>query len=154
MCCTQRQLPILSGAMVSDFIFTQMTPSYIWLLCKLLLTSWCLQHLLNVLKEIDTWMQFNGLKLNGEKTELLVVIAQHRPRPEINHLQVSNECIQPSTSARNIGVIFDQDVSLEQHVVSVFKVCFFHLRNISKIRNCLSKSDIELFSVSLLLLKL
>lgn len=70
-------------------------------------------------------MQFNGLKLNGEKTELLVVIAQHRPRPEINHLQVSNECIQPTTSARNIGVMFDQDVSLEQHVVSVFKVCFF-----------------------------
>lgn len=28
MCTTQRQLPILSGAVVSDFISTQMTPNY------------------------------------------------------------------------------------------------------------------------------
>ena len=62
---------------------------------------------------------FNVMKLNGEKTELLVLSAQHRPRPAINYLQISNECVQPFTSARNIGVIFDQLMSLEQHVISV-----------------------------------
>jgi len=40
-------------------------------------------------KEIDTWMLCNTLKPNGKKTELLVLSAQHRPRPEINHLHVS-----------------------------------------------------------------
>ena len=74
----------------------------------------------------------------------MLVLSAHRPHPEINHLQVSNECTQPSTSARNICVIFDQHMSLEQHVVSGCKVCFFHLCNISKIRNCLSKSDTEI----------
>ena len=89
-------------------------------------------------------MLCNMLKLNVEKTELLVLSAQHCSRPETNHLQVSNERIQPSTSARNISMIFDQHMSREQLVVSVCKVCFFHLRNISKIRNCLSKSDTEI----------
>ena len=95
-------------------------------------------------KEIDSWMLCNKLKLNGDKTELLVLSAHHRPRPSIDHLHVSNECIQPSTSARNIGVIFDQHMSLEKHVASICKACFFHLRNISRIRNCLSKSDTEI----------
>lgn len=40
-------------------------------------------------KEIDTWMLCNTLKPNGKKTELLVLSAQHRPRPEINQLHVS-----------------------------------------------------------------
>lgn len=34
-------------------------------------------------------MLCNRLKLNGKKTELLMLSAQHRPRPEINHLPVS-----------------------------------------------------------------
>ena len=88
-------------------------------------------------------MVCNRLKLNDEKTEPLVLSAQHRPRQEVNHLHVSNERIQPSTSARNIGVIFDNYMSLEQHVAGVFKARFFHLRNISRIRNCLSKHDTE-----------
>ena len=36
MCCTQPHLLILSGVMVLDFIFMQLTPSDIWLLNKLL----------------------------------------------------------------------------------------------------------------------
>ena len=90
-----------------------------------LLSLACIEH---CVKDIDSWMLCNRLKLNGEKTELLVLSTQHRPRPEINHRQVSNEWIQSSsTSARNVGVIFDQHMSLEQHVVSVCKVCFFYL---------------------------
>ena len=59
---------------------------------------------------------FDVMRLNGEKT---VLSAQHRPRPAISYLQISNECVQSSTSARNIGVIFDQLMSVEQHVSSV-----------------------------------
>ena len=34
-------------------------------------------------------------------------------------------------------------MSLEKHVTGTCKACFFHLRNISKIRNCLSLADTE-----------
>ena len=56
---------------------------------------------------------------------------------------MSGEQIEPSTSARNIGVIFDEHMSLEKHVTSTCKACFFHLRNISRIRVSLSLADTE-----------
>lgn len=34
-------------------------------------------------------------------------------------------------------------MSLDKHVTSTYKACFFHLRNISKIRDCLSLADTE-----------
>ena len=88
-------------------------------------------------------MVSNKLKLNREKTELLVLSARHRPRLLIESVQVANEQILPSVSARNIGVIFDQDMFLEQHVADICKVCFYHLRNIARIRDYLSLPDTE-----------
>ena len=88
-------------------------------------------------------MVCNKLKLNREETELLILRARHRPPPLIEYVDVSGERIVPSPSARNIGVIFDEHMSLDKHVISTCKACFFALRNISKIRDCLSLADTE-----------
>ena len=56
---------------------------------------------------------------------------------------MSGEWIKPSSSAKNIGVIFDEHMSLDKHVTNTCKACFCHLRNISKIRYCLSPADTE-----------
>ena len=56
---------------------------------------------------------------------------------------MSGEWIKPSPSARNIGVVFNEHLSLDKHVTNTCKACFFHLRNISKIRDCLSPADTE-----------
>ena len=45
------------------------------------------------------------------KTELLVLNAGHRPRPPTEAIQVSSERIMPVSSARNIGVVFDQELN-------------------------------------------
>ena len=81
--------------------------------------------------------------LTRGKTELLILSARHRPPPSIEYIDVSGERIKPTSSARNIGVIFDEHMSLEKHVTNICKACFFHLRNISKIRDCLSQADTE-----------
>ena len=86
-------------------------------------------------------MVSNKLKLNGDKTELLVINARHRPCPLIDHIDVSNFKIQPSDTASNIGVTFDRHMSLDQHVAIICKICFFHLRKIAKIRDYLSTAD-------------
>ena len=93
--------------------------------------------------EIDSWMLSNKLKLNRGKTELLILSARHHPSPSIEYVDVSGERIEPSPSARNIGVIFDEHMSLAKHITNIRKTCFFHLRNISKIRDCLSLADTE-----------
>ena len=85
------------------------------------------------ISDIRTWMIKNKLKINDSKTEFLVlsssIFKQHFNDLQIN---VGNTEINPSLSARNLGVIF------ESHINSVCRSAYFHLRNIRSIRNMLT----------------
>ena len=76
----------------------------------------------------------NGLNMNGGKTEVLLLSSSYRPRPPIDSLEIAGHNILFSTKARMIGVIVDEDMSLEYHVTATCKSCFFLLRNISALR--------------------
>ena len=58
--------------------------------------------------------------------------------------KVNTDRVEPSFSARNISAIFDQKISLGRHAAYMCKSSFYHLRNIAKIRYCLSRSDTEI----------
>ena len=94
--------------------------------------------------EIDHWMLVNRLKLNKDKTELLVISAKHLPRPILQEISVVNETIRSSQKARNIGVIFDHHFRFNEHIASICKSSFYHLRNISNIRKYLSSTTTEI----------
>ena len=66
----------------------------------------------------------NKLKLNGNKTELLVLNACHRPTPTLNSINSGTDHITSSTSARNIGVWFDNVVSMDKQISSICKCAF------------------------------
>ena len=74
-------------------------------------------------------MILNGLKLNEEKTELLLLSSCYRPSPSLEFVRVGGEVIQPSSSVRNLGVILDPSVDMEDHIKKVCKTCHFHLLN-------------------------
>ena len=50
----------------------------------------------------------------------------------------------PSVSARNIGVVFDEMLSLKKHVNSICKAALFHLRNVAKIREYLTVDNTKI----------
>ena len=106
------------------------------------------------IREIDSWMVSNKLKLNGDKIELLIINARHRPCPRIDHTDVSKLKIQPSETVSNIGVTFDRHMSLNQHVTSICKTCFFHVRNIAKTGDYQSTADTETLVHALITSKL
>ena len=83
-------------------------------------------------------MVLNNLRLNNDKTELLVLHAKHRPKPPLDSITVGDATVEPTSSARNIGAIFDDTMSFEEHVNDLCKIAFYHIRNISCIRPCLS----------------
>ena len=58
-------------------------------------------------QKINSRMIFNGLKLNEEKTELLLLSSHYRPSPFLEFVRViRSETIQLSSPVRNLGVIY------------------------------------------------
>ena len=103
--------------------------------------------------DVNNWMLQNNLKLNQDKSELIVMHAKDRLKPSLESIQVGESTIVPSDSARNIGVIFfDSTFSLDSHITELCKTAFYHLRTLSKIRRYLSydttKVPINAFVIS------
>ena len=58
-------------------------------------------------RDIDMRMLCNDLKLNDDKTKLVVLHAKHRPPPSLDNVQVANAPVLASPFAKNIGVYMD-----------------------------------------------
>ena len=67
-------------------------------------------------KHIDSWMVLNRLKLNQDKTELLLISSRYRQSLALSYLQVSEQKICPSESVRNLGVHYDEQARMHVHV--------------------------------------
>ena len=103
-----------------------------------------LSKLQTCLKDIKSWMSCNFLMLNSEKTEILVFGPKNlRDSMSIDIATLDGITLASSTTVRNLGVIFDQDLSFNSHIKQTSRTAFFHLRNITKIRCILSKTDAE-----------
>ena len=82
----------------------------------------------------------NKLKINDDKTEFLIIASPHSHKKiTTNHqLTVGNASINPSASAKNLGVYFDNEMNMDKQVSSMCKSANFQLRNIGSIRKCLN----------------
>ncbi|XP_065809412.1 uncharacterized protein, partial [Labrus bergylta] len=96
------------------------------------------------LKDVRTWMTRILLLLNSDKTEVIVLGLKNLRETFSSDLTVLNDIsLASSTTVRNLGVLFGQDMSFNSHISQVSRTAYFHLRNISKIRNILSQNDAE-----------
>lgn len=96
------------------------------------------------LRDIRSWMAQNFLMLNTNKTEVIIVGPKDlRENFSNGEITLDNIALASSSDVRNLGVIFDQDLSFTSHIKNVSRTAFFHLRNIAKIRNFLSFTDAE-----------
>ena len=93
-------------------------------------------------------MMLNKLKLNGDKTELILINSRYHSSSPLNFISVREEEIVPTTSVmtvnRNVGVNFYEHVRLEEHIDNICKSAYFHIRNISKIKKYLSRDCLEI----------
>ena len=91
------------------------------------------------LSDIQCWMTNNMLKLNQDKTEVVLFASKHNSRCVENvTIKVGNSIIAPSPHVRNLGVIFDTCITLEQHVNAVCRSAYAQLRKVGQIRRYLT----------------
>ena len=110
----------------------------------------------NCLTDIYTWMSQNKLKLNADKTEVLVMgTPQMRAKISIPSITV-NGVIVPvlNEPVGNLGAVFDTNMNMSAHVSKVIKSGNYHLRNIGKIREFLNTDTTKSAIVSLVISRL
>ena len=89
----------------------------------------------NCLNDIIHWMNNNMLKLNSDKTELIVFTSDHNANTVSDiSVKVDNSEIMQSTSVRNLGAFFDSKMNMDQHVTSACRSIYAQLRQVSRIR--------------------
>ncbi len=74
------------------------------------------------LADISAWMKEHHLQLNLAKTELLVFPATPTLQRDFT-IQLGSSTITPSSSVRNLGVIFDDQLTFKEHIVKTARSC-------------------------------
>ena len=97
-----------------------------------------ISSLSDCLTDISLRMKASKLKLNSDKTKCIIIGLKQQRHKLSTHFPVKlpDNDISPSDSVRNLGVIFDSDVSFHKHVSNKYicKSCFYHIRDLRRIR--------------------
>ena len=88
------------------------------------------------LESINNWCQNNFLSLNASKTKAMCIghkkILVKQTRPTIT---LSNENIEYVSSAKNLGVTFDEHHTYRTHITNAIKTARYRLINIEKVKH-------------------
>lgn len=105
----------------------------------------CQEALLILSKTLDdvhNWLSRNRLYLNPSKTEFLLIgTNQQRAKVSCNSFSFAGHVISATQSARNLGVIFEQDLCFSSHIKSVSRSSFYYIKQLRQIRPLLDHNS-------------
>ena len=97
------------------------------------------------MNQITLWMNEHFLKINPDKTEILLLYPKElEERVVIKGTFVNGECIRFSDDVKNVGVWLDKNMSMEKHTNKVVSHCYYLLKQIGRIRNMLTQEHTEM----------
>ena len=101
-------------------------------------------RLQSCMTDIQKWMFTHSLKLNTDKSEFLIFGSKaQRSKISIKSISFSDHTINLSDSCRNLGFMFDSEMTMSNQVSHICRSVRYQLRNIGFIRKYLSKSATE-----------
>ena len=96
-------------------------------------------------------MKNSKLKLNADKTEFLI-IGTSTQRAKLDGFfptHILSQSITPAASVLNLGVTFDENFNFKQHISKTCRCCFYHVRDLRRIRWFLSLSVAKTIATAL-----
>ena len=103
--------------------------------------------------EVGEWALCNRLKLNDDKTELLLSDSQ-KSSASPSSLTIGQTDVPFSSTARNLGVQFDDMLTMSAQVNKVCQNAYLEIRKIASIRKYLTTEATKTLVVSLVLSRL
>ena len=103
--------------------------------------------------EVKHWMHVNKLKLNDEKTEIILINPKKYDIP-FDHLNVGTESIDFAESAKNLGVYIDQDLSMKCHFSNLSKAIYLEIRRLKTMSRFVNETCLKTLATSFILSRL
>ena len=93
---------------------------------------------------------------NPSKTEFLLIGTKLQREKFLNNFPclLLSQDTNPSTSAKNLGVLFDSSLNFRNHISQTCRACFYHIRDLRRIRKSLSLDLAKQIAVALVSSKL
>lgn len=104
--------------------------------------------------DICAWMSDNALKLNTEKTELIVFRLKDKQLLNEQSINVGCNVVKESAHVKILGVTLDQHMSFEKHITNTCRTANMHIRKINSIRNYLSEDAVRTLVQAVVIVRL
>ena len=92
--------------------------------------------------DVKAWATANMLKLNDNKTELMLVTSK-RTKHLLSlptSITIGNAQIPFKKSVKNLGFTLDCHLTMNAHVSNIARTCYFELRRLASIRRFLTST--------------
>ena len=104
---------------------------------------------------ISKWMNSYFLSLNPSKTKILVIMPPSlKKRISIHGTFINGQCIRFVSSAKNLEVIIDDELSFDEQIHKVSKSCFNTIQKLSKIKFFLTQDHLKTILTTCILSRL
>ena len=87
------------------------------------------------------------LKLNANKTEFVWIASRSMLKQIATNIPptiINNSSIQSSTVARNLGVYFDDQLNMRQHIANITRLSHFQLRQLRVVSRSLTRDALKM----------
>ena len=96
------------------------------------------------MEDIQTWMNSHFLKINPDKTELLLLYPKTLENQVIIRGTIlGDNCISFSEEVKNVGFWLDCNLNMDKHVNKIVSHCYKLLKDIGRIRSVITKEQTE-----------
>ena len=108
--------------------------------------------LTDCLNDIQNFMAANKFKLNPDKTEFILIGSKYS-RKQLHSLfpiDILVNKVAPASNVKNLGVVFDPNLTFTDHISQVIKSTWFHIRDLYRIRHLLDLNTAILLANALI----
>ena len=101
--------------------------------------------IMQILDDVGEWMESKQLKLNQDKTECLIV-GKNKDIRRFNMptLCIGDNSLETCDAVKDLGIIFDCNLSMKDQIQRVVRTTRYHLRNIGFVRKYLDETTIKM----------
>ena len=103
--------------------------------------------------DVKNWMLMNRLKLNEDKTEIILCNPKHFDVP-FDSLYIGDEQVKFNKIGKNLGVMFDEDLNMGQHILDLSKAIYIEIRKLKHMSKFVSQSSLKQLASSFILSRL